>query len=69
MKPRPTAQVPVIALTREEAAASLGVSVSHFQRHIAPSLRVIRSGQARLFPVRELEAWADRTAALTVEAT
>ena len=67
MKPRPTAQVPVIAVTREEAAVALGVSLSHFQRHIAPNLRVIRSGNTRLYPVRELEAWAERTATLTID--
>ena len=64
MKSRPTASVPVIAVTREEAAASLGVSLSHFQRHIAPSLRTIRSGGVRLYPVHELELWADRSASL-----
>jgi hypothetical protein len=64
VKPRPTAQVPVIAVTREEAANALGVSLSHFQRHVAPHLRTIRSGSVRLYPVRELELWADRSAAL-----
>ena len=64
MKPRPTAPVPRIAVTREEAAAAVGVSLSHFERHVQPELRLIYSGAARLVPIRELEAWADRTATL-----
>ena len=55
MKPRPSAPVPVITVTREEAARALGVSLSHFQRHIAPHLRTIRSGSVRLYPVRDLK--------------
>jgi hypothetical protein len=54
----------VIAVTREEAARAAGVSLSHFQRHIAPELRTIRSGAVRLYPIVELERWADRRAAL-----
>jgi hypothetical protein len=64
MKPQPTAVVPRVALTREEAAASLGVSLSHFARHVAPDLRMIRSGSVRLIPLRELERWASETATL-----
>ena len=64
MKPQPTAPVPRVALTREEAAAALGVSLSHFERHIQPALRLIYSGSARLVPMRELQAWADRAATL-----
>jgi excisionase family DNA binding protein len=50
--------VPRIALTREEAAAALGCSLSHFARHIQPNLKVIRSGNVRLIPVAEIERWA-----------
>jgi hypothetical protein len=64
MKPRPVAPVPRVALTREEAAAALGVSLSHFKRNVQPHLRLIYSGSVRLVPVVELEAWADRTATL-----
>ena len=55
-----------VALTRREAADSLGVSVDHFERHILPELRVIRSGRLVLVPVAELRRWADRAAALTL---
>ncbi len=69
MRAHPTAPVPRIALTRAEAAASLGVSLSHFERHIAPGLRTIRTGSARLIPTAELIAWADRSATLAGDAT
>ncbi len=55
-----------VALTRQEAADSLGVSVDHFERHVLPELRVIRSGRLVLVPVVELRRWADRAAALTL---
>lgn len=56
------------ALTRAEAARSLGVSVDWFERHVQPELRLVRRGQLVLVPVRELERWVDRSAALTVKA-
>jgi excisionase family DNA binding protein len=52
-----------VALTRQEAAASIGVSVDHFERHVLPSLRVIRSGRLVLIPVEELQRWARDQAA------
>jgi hypothetical protein len=64
MKARPVAPVPRIALTREEAAAALGVSLSHFERHVQPHVRLVYSGSARLVPVRELQEWIDRAATL-----
>jgi len=64
MKAQPTAPVPRVALTREEAAVSLGVSLSHFARHVAPELRVVRSGSVRLVPVAELERWAEKNATM-----
>lgn len=64
MKAQPSAPVPRVALTREEAAAALGVSLSHFSRHVAPELRMVRSGSTRLVPVAELQRWAERSATL-----
>jgi hypothetical protein len=64
MKARSIAPVPRIALTREEAAAALGMSLSHFERHVQPELRLIRSGSVRVVPVREIERWANANAAL-----
>ena len=52
------ARIPRVALKREEAAASLGMSLDSFERHVQPSLRIIRRGRLRLVPVSELERWA-----------
>jgi hypothetical protein len=48
------------ALSRTEAAASLGMSLRHFQRHVQPQVRCIHSGRLRLYPVEELERWVDQ---------
>jgi hypothetical protein len=65
--PRPaTAPIPRLALTREEAAYALGMSLNSFERHVQPTIRMVRLGRMRLVPVGELERWlgesADRTA-------
>ena len=57
-----TAPVPRIALSRVEAAASLGMSVDSFERHVQPDLKLIRRGKLRLVPVAELERWAGSNA-------
>jgi excisionase family DNA binding protein len=54
-------------LTREEAAAALGISLAHFQRHVQPHLKLIRSGSCRLVSVDELERWAKESASLAGE--
>jgi AraC-like DNA-binding protein len=64
---RPLQAVPRFALTREEAAASLGMSVSHFERNVQPTMGVVRSGQLVLVPVAELERWLQRNAHLVVD--
>ena len=38
--PRPMQSVPRYALTRAEAAASLGISLNHFERKVQPELNV-----------------------------
>jgi excisionase family DNA binding protein len=65
-----------VALSVEEAAAALGVSRDHFERHVLGALRVIYSGRRRLILVRELERWARTggrvdtlTAAMTASAS
>jgi hypothetical protein len=67
MKSQPLAPVPRVTLTREEAAGALGVSLAHFQRHVQPQLKLIRSGSCRLVPVAELERWASRNATVAGE--
>jgi excisionase family DNA binding protein len=56
-----------LALTLEEAAATIGVSRDSFDRHIKSELRLVRRGRLVLVPVTELERWLERSAALTLE--
>ena len=58
-----------LALTKAEAADSLGMSLDHFERHVQPDLRLIRSGRLVLVPVTELDRWADLAATRTLERT
>ena len=51
------APIPRLGLSREEAAASLGMSLDSFERHIQPSIRLVRLGRMRLVPVSELQRW------------
>lgn len=66
MKPQPTAPVPRVCLSRAEAAASLGVSLTSFEQHIQPDLKLVRLGRVRLVPLAELEEWARRSADRTL---
>ncbi len=50
---------PRLVLSRTDAAAALGMSLRHFQRHVQPHLRCIYSGSLRLYPVSELERWIE----------
>jgi hypothetical protein len=60
------APIPRLALSREEAAAALGMSIDSFERHVQPTMRLVRLGRMRLVPVRELERWLDEHAERTV---
>ncbi len=51
-----------LLITRLEAAERLGMSLSHFQRHVQPHLRCVYSGQLRLYRPSELERWAEEAA-------
>jgi hypothetical protein len=51
--------VPRVLLSRKEAAVALGMSLRHFQRHVQPHIRCVYSGQLRLYPLKELERWAE----------
>jgi hypothetical protein len=53
---------PRYLLTRQEAAESLGMSLSHFQRHVQPHIPCVYSGQLRLYRPRDLAEWAEREA-------
>jgi hypothetical protein len=50
------------------AAAAIGCSRDFFDEHVRPELRVVRRGAKVLVPVRELERWLERSAALTLDA-
>jgi excisionase family DNA binding protein len=61
-----TAPTPRLALTREEAAAALGMSLDSFERHVQPTMRLVRLGRMRLVPIRELERWLEEHAGRTL---
>jgi hypothetical protein len=48
-----------IALPKPAAAAALGISV---ERYVQSDIRCIRRGSLRLYPVTELQRWADENA-------
>ena len=52
-----------LLLSRREAAAALGISLSHFQSHVQPSLRCVYSGHLRLYRPLDLERWIEREVA------
>ena len=51
-----------IALPKPQAAAALGMSVDSFERYVMADVRCVRRGRMRLFPVAELERWANDNA-------
>jgi hypothetical protein len=54
--------VPRMALTRQEAARSLGISLTSFEQYVQPQLRLVRRGKIRLVPTREVERWLEENA-------
>jgi hypothetical protein len=56
-----------LLLTRKEAAKALGMSLSHFQRHVQPFIPCVYSGQLRLYRPFDLESWAERSARTPME--
>jgi hypothetical protein len=56
---------PRLLLSKREAATSLGMSVRHFERHVQAHVRCVRSGQLTLYPVRDLERWAEDEATIS----
>jgi len=47
-----TFNVNPLALTREDAATALGMSLDSFERHVQPEVRLVRRGKLRLAPTR-----------------
>jgi hypothetical protein len=64
--PEQLAPIPRLALTREEAAVALGMSLDSFERHVQPTLRLVRLGRMRLVPIREIDRWLDEHAGRTL---
>ena len=50
-------EVNALALRREAAAQAIGVSDETFDKHVRPSLPVVRLGSVRVYPVAALERW------------
>ena len=64
---RPPTEVTLrLALSRQEAAVAIGVSVDFLDEHVMPELRVVRKGRRKIIPVRELERWLAANAALAL---
>jgi hypothetical protein len=61
-RPRPP-QRPLL-VTKEEAARALGMSISHFQRHVQSEIKCVYSGQLSLYHWRDLERWAEDEATI-----
>ena len=57
-----TVSMTPIAVTRETAAAALGMGLTMFSERVQPDLRVIRVGAKALIPRAELERWAEENA-------
>jgi len=61
---RPIDTVPRRLLTRAEAAASLGMSVAHFERYVQPFVKVVPCGQLLLVEPVSLDRWVEDNARL-----
>jgi hypothetical protein len=53
---------PALALSIEQACASLGVSWDTWKASIEPDVRLVRLGRRKLVPVTELQRWLDKHA-------
>jgi hypothetical protein len=59
--------IPRYALTKQEAADSIGISIDSFERYVQSHLRLIRIGGLVLVPASELRGWVDENAARTLD--
>jgi excisionase family DNA binding protein len=62
MSKRVRRDVPRLAFNQQEAAAALGISVDHFERHVKAELPVVYSGSLRLYARTALERWLEQQA-------
>lgn len=49
-----------VAVSREEAAAALGMSLTTFEETVQKHIGLIPCGRRRLVPVAELRRWAEQ---------
>lgn len=57
-----SASVPRFALTRREAAQSLGVGLTFFEENVQHELRLVRRKSKVMVPISELERWVNHNA-------
>jgi hypothetical protein len=55
-------EIPALAFNQQDAAAALGISVDHFERHVKADLPVVYTGSLRLYPRVALERWLEQHA-------
>jgi excisionase family DNA binding protein len=65
-KSPPASRVPRLAVTKLEAAESLGVSVDFLEDHVMRELRVVRRGRRLLIPLEEIARWLDANSQRTL---
>jgi excisionase family DNA binding protein len=65
-KSPPTRRVPRLAVTKVEAAESLGVSVDFLEDHVMRELRVVRRGRRLLIPLHEIARWLEANSQRTL---
>jgi predicted site-specific integrase-resolvase len=53
---------PRLALTRQEAAEAIGVSLDTFERYCQGAIRCVYIGSKRIYPIDEIQKWLDREA-------
>lgn len=52
-----TGTSPPLCLTRQEAAAKLGIGLTLFETEVQPHIKLLRIGRRVLVPVKELERY------------
>jgi hypothetical protein len=59
--------VPRLSLSKQEAAAALGMSEDSFDRYVRAHVPCVRRGRLRLYSLRDLEQWLQANAELALE--
>jgi hypothetical protein len=54
-KLRATYELPVLAMSIEEARAAIGISWDLWNEYVAPEVKIVRLGRKKLVPVAELQ--------------